>query len=72
MATPTNTGLKVQVIKAIRAITGMGLNKTKDLVEGGMPCAIPFAYYPPEDIDSARRDCGTIVAAGGVVELRQV
>lgn len=70
LATPPDTGIKIQVIKAIRIITGLGLHETKDLVESRKPCAIPFAY--PEDIDSARRDCEAIVAAGGVVELREV
>lgn len=70
MATP-GAGLKIPVIKAIREITGLGLHETKDLVESEMPCAIPFAYLP-EDIDMARRDCRAIVAAGGVVELREV
>ncbi len=56
---------KVQVIKAVKALTGQGLKEAKDLVEGA-PSTILTAVSK-EDAEKAKAD---IEAAGGSVTLK--
>lgn len=56
---------KIQVIKAIRAITGLGLKEAKDLVE-----AAPKLVKSAVDKAEAERCKKLLEAAGAVVELR--
>ncbi len=58
-------GKKIQVIKEVRAITGLGLTEAKGLVEGA-PKPIK------EGVNKAEADeiKGKIEAAGGTVELK--
>ena len=56
---------KVQVIKAVREITGLGLKEAKDLVDGA-PKAVKEAI-PKTDADAAMKK---LVDAGAKVELK--
>jgi large subunit ribosomal protein L7/L12 len=56
---------KVEVIKAIRAITGLGLKEAKDLVEGA-PQTVKEGVSK-EDADKFKKD---LEAAGATVELK--
>ena len=58
-------GKKIQVIKEVRAITGLGLTEAKALVEGA-PKAVKEAVNKAE----ADEIKGKIEAAGGTVELK--
>ena len=58
-------GKKIQVIKEVRAITGLGLTEAKALVEGApKPIKEGVAKAEAEDIKSK------IEAAGGTIELK--
>ena len=56
---------KVQVIKAIRGITGLGLKEAKDLVEGA-PSAVKEGVNKDEAADIKKQ----LEEAGGTVELK--
>ncbi|MFP6655861.1 MAG: 50S ribosomal protein L7/L12 [Myxococcota bacterium] len=56
---------KIQVIKEIRAITGLGLKEAKDLVEG-VPKAIKEAATKDEAAEIQKK----IEAAGGQVDVK--
>lgn len=56
---------KVEVIKAVRAITGLGLKEAKDLVEGA-PQTVKEAVSK-EDAEKFKKD---LEAAGAAVELK--
>ena len=56
---------KVEVIKAVRAITGLGLKEAKDLVEGA-PQTVKEAVSK-EDAEKYKKD---LEAAGASVELK--
>src|SRR3954447_25454925 len=56
---------KIQVIKVVRAITGLGLKEAKDLVDGA-PNAIKEGVNQ-EEADSLK---GQIEEAGGTVEIK--
>ena len=56
---------KVEVIKAVRAITGLGLKEAKDLVEGA-PQIVKEAVSK-EDSEKFKKD---LEAAGATVELK--
>ncbi len=56
---------KVAVIKAVRAITGLGLKEAKDLVEGA-PSVVKEAI-PKDEAEKIKKD---IEAAGGSVEIK--
>ena len=56
---------KLEVIKVIRTITGLGLKEAKDLVEGA-PKSIK-AGIPKEDADKIKAE---IAAAGGTVQIK--
>lgn len=56
---------KIQVIKIVRAITGLGLKEAKDLVEG-VPKPIKEAVSKEEAADIKKK----IEEVGGTVELR--
>ncbi len=58
-------GKKIQVIKEVRAITGLGLTEAKALVEGA-PKAVKEGVAKAE----AEEIKGKIEAAGGTVELK--
>ena len=58
-------GKKIQVIKEVRAITGLGLGEAKALVEGA-PKPIKEGV-PKAEADDIK---GKIKAAGGTVELK--
>ena len=58
-------GKKIQVIKEVRAITGLGLTEAKALVEGA-----PKALKEGVDKAEAEEIKGKIEAAGGTVELK--
>ena len=58
-------GKKIQVIKEVRAITGLGLSEAKALVEGA-PKPLKEGVYKAE----AEEIKGKIEAAGGTVELK--
>lgn len=58
-------GKKIQVIKEVRSITGLGLGEAKALVEGA-PKAVKEAVNKAE----AEEIKGKIEAAGGTVELK--
>ena len=58
-------GKKIQVIKEVRAITGLGLTEAKALVEGA-PKPIKEAVNKAE----AEEIKGKIEAAGGTIELK--
>ena len=56
---------KINVIKEVRAITGLGLKEAKDLVEGA-PKEVKKAV-PKKDADEAKKK---LEAAGAKVELK--
>jgi len=56
---------KIQVIKEIRAITGLGLKEAKDLVEG-VPKPVKEAV-PKDEADKIKAQLET---AGGTVEIK--
>ena len=56
---------KIQVIKVVRALTGLGLKEAKDLVDGA-PNAIKEAVGQAEADDIKKR----IEEVGGVIELK--
>jgi large subunit ribosomal protein L7/L12 len=56
---------KIQVIKEVRAITGLGLKEAKDLVEGA-----PKAVKEGVDKDEAQKIKEKIEAAGGQVDIK--
>lgn len=56
---------KVEVIKAVRAITGLGLKEAKDLVEGAPQTVKEGASK--EDAEKFKKD---LEAAGATVELK--
>jgi large subunit ribosomal protein L7/L12 len=56
---------KIQVIKVVRAITGLGLKEAKDLVEG-VPKAIKEAVPKDEAADIKKK----IEEVGGTVEIK--
>jgi large subunit ribosomal protein L7/L12 len=56
---------KIQVIKVVRAITGLGLKEAKDLVEGA-PKAIKEAVSRDEAADIKKK----IEEVGGTVEVK--
>ena len=56
---------KIQVIKVVRAITGLGLKEAKDLVEG-VPKAVKEAVSKEEAADIKKK----IEEVGGTVELK--
>jgi len=56
---------KIQVIKAVREITGLGLKEAKDLVEGA-----PSNVLDGANKDDAEAAKGKIEDAGGSVELK--
>lgn len=56
---------KIEVIKEVRAITGLGLKEAKDLVEGA-PKPLKEAL-PKEEAEKIKKQ---IEAAGGTVELK--
>ncbi|MCL4686625.1 50S ribosomal protein L7/L12 [Myxococcota bacterium] len=56
---------KIQVIKEVRAITGLGLKEAKDLVE-----AAPKAVKEGVDKDEAAKIRAQIEAAGGQVDVK--
>ncbi|MEO1044114.1 MAG: 50S ribosomal protein L7/L12 [Pseudomonadota bacterium] len=58
-------GKKIQVIKEVRAITGLGLTDAKALVEGA-----PKAVKEGASKAEAEEIKGKIEAAGGTVELK--
>lgn len=62
----TNAGsAKLQVIKVVKDITGLGLKESKDLVDGA-PKAIKTKISKAEAEDIK----GKVVAAGGEVEIK--
>jgi len=56
---------KIQVIKEVRAITGLGLKEAKDLVEGA-----PKPVKEGIEKDEAQKIKEQIEAAGGSVEIK--
>ena len=56
---------KIQVIKEVRAITGLGLKEAKDLVEG-VPAALKEAI-PKDEAEAIK---GKIEEAGGQVDVK--
>lgn len=58
-------GKKIQVIKVVREITGLGLKEAKDLVEGA-PKPLKQAV-PKEEADKIKKE---IEDAGGKVEVK--
>jgi large subunit ribosomal protein L7/L12 len=56
---------KIQVIKVVRAITGLGLKEAKDLVEG-VPKAVKEAVSKDEAADIKKK----IEEVGGTVEIK--
>jgi len=56
---------KIQVIKAVREVTGLGLKDAKDLVE-----AAPTTVKEAVDKEEAEKIKGSIEDAGGSVELK--
>ena len=56
---------KISVIKAVRALTGLGLKEAKDLVEGA-----PKAVKEAIDKDAAEEAKKTLEEAGASVELK--
>jgi large subunit ribosomal protein L7/L12 len=56
---------KIQVIKEVRAVTGLGLKEAKDLVEGA-----PKPVKEGVDKDEAAKIKAQIEAAGGQVEIK--
>jgi len=60
-------GQKLQVIKEVRAITGLGLKEAKDLVDG---CPNPIREGVP--MAEAEEVKGKIEAVGGTVDIKPV
>ena len=58
-------GQKIQVIKVVRAITGLGLKEAKDLVE-----AVPKAVKEAVTKEEAAKFKAQLEAAGAKVELK--
>ena len=58
-------GKKIQVIKEVRAITGLGLKEAKDLVEGA-----PKAVKEGVSKDEAEKIKATLEKVGAKVELK--
>jgi large subunit ribosomal protein L7/L12 len=56
---------KIQVIKAVRELTGLGLKEAKDLVEGA-----PKAVKENASKDEAAKIKAKIEEAGGTVEIK--
>ena len=56
---------KIQVIKVVRAITGLGLKEAKDLVEG-VPKAVKEAVSKEESADIKKK----IEEVGGAVDIK--
>jgi large subunit ribosomal protein L7/L12 len=56
---------KIQVIKEVRAVTGLGLKEAKDLVEGA-----PKPIKEGVSKDEAQKIKATIEAAGATVEIK--
>jgi large subunit ribosomal protein L7/L12 len=56
---------KIQVIKEVRAITGLGLKEAKELVEGA-----PKTLKEGVSKDEAQKLKGQIEAAGGQVDIK--
>jgi large subunit ribosomal protein L7/L12 len=56
---------KIQVIKEIRAITGLGLKEAKDLVEG-----VPKPVKEAVPKDEAEKIKAQLESAGGTVEIK--
>ena len=56
---------KIQVIKEVRAITGLGLKEAKDLVEGA-----PKAIKEGVNKDEAKKIKDQVEAAGGQVDIK--
>jgi large subunit ribosomal protein L7/L12 len=56
---------KVNVIKAVRAITGLGLKEAKDLVEG-VPSTVKEGV-PKDEAEKAKKE---LVDAGATVEIK--
>ena len=56
---------KIQVIKVVRAITGLGLKEAKDLVDGA-PSPVKEGI-PKEEAEKIKKE---LEEAGGVVELK--
>jgi large subunit ribosomal protein L7/L12 len=56
---------KIQVIKEVRAITGLGLKEAKDLVEG-----VPKPLKEAVPKDEAEKIKGKIEGAGGQVDVK--
>jgi large subunit ribosomal protein L7/L12 len=56
---------KIQVIKEVRAITGLGLKEAKDLVEGA-----PKAIKESVSKDEAKKIKEQVEAAGGQVDVK--
>ena len=56
---------KIQVIKEVRAVTGLGLKEAKDLVEGA-----PQKVKEGVSKDEAKKIKDQIEAAGGQVDIK--
>ena len=56
---------KIQVIKEVRAITGLGLKEAKDMVEG-----VPKPVKEAVSKDEAEKIKKQIEAAGGTIEVK--
>ncbi|MBT5875453.1 MAG: 50S ribosomal protein L7/L12 [Candidatus Latescibacteria bacterium] len=56
---------KIQVIKVVRSITGLGLKEAKELVDG-----VPSAVKEAVSEDEANEIKGQIEEAGGTVEIK--
>ncbi|MGH8585006.1 MAG: ribosomal protein bL12, partial [Gammaproteobacteria bacterium] len=56
---------KVGVIKAVRALTGLGLKEAKDLVEG-VPATVKEAV-PKDEAENVKKQ---LVEAGATVEIK--
>jgi large subunit ribosomal protein L7/L12 len=56
---------KIQVIKEVRTVTGLGLKEAKDLVEG-----VPSPLKEGVAKDEAEKIKAQIEAAGGQVEIK--
>ncbi len=58
-------GQKIQVIKVVRAVTGLGLKEAKDLVDGA-PAAVKEGV-PQDEADTVK---GQLEEAGATVEFK--
>ncbi len=56
---------KIQVIKAVRELTGLGLKEAKEVVDGA-----PKAVKEGVDKDEADKIKATLEEAGGIVEVK--